>query len=180
MFLRQGDRLRDAYRITQGTRTRLTVPLLFFSEDGYGLKLDLSLGPAKTKQPLQSPLAPLSETALLEAGLPGTITLRDFESYRDLSLDERDALMQREKDIGERLAHARYDAALTALASSDPSEVEKGVTVATSYMRRGAAASDVPLLVALLDAPGGADRLFSYVLNESPSRGRRRRGRCRT
>jgi hypothetical protein len=73
MFVRQGDRLRLAYRVTNGSRNKLSVPLVFFSMHFSGLDLRVSIAPAKDKVPLKSPVATLSRHVLLESALPGDI-----------------------------------------------------------------------------------------------------------
>ncbi|MTI01016.1 hypothetical protein [Roseibium sp. RKSG952] len=172
LFLRNGDNLRLSYRTTTGFRSKLSVPMVFFSEDGNGLDLGLSLAPPKEMVSLASPVPDLSRVALYQSVLPGDIVLPSFEAYAELSRDQRDALRKREAEMRKRLATARYDAALTALGSGDTIEIAKGIKIANSYLRKltggGVNTSDVPLFVALMSAPGDPQRTAYHVLDDAP------------
>lgn len=172
LFLRQGDRLRLAYRVTKGFREELPVPLIFFSADGYGFDLGMSLAPTMQKVPLKSPVAILSEHTLIEAALPGDIILPSFEAAGKLSREQRAALQKQEDDIRQALVHARYQAALAALRSDDSTEIAKGFQITKNYLRgtysKGLAVSDIPLLSAFVSAPSIPFDLDHRILSNSP------------
>jgi len=172
MYLRQGDHLRLAYRVTTGSRYKLSVPLVFFSSNGHGFDLGLSLAPPKEKTLLKSPVAVLSTQALLEAALPGDITLPSFEAVRELSRKQQEALRKHERDIRKTLDRARYAAALTALRSDDAAEVAKGFKITNAYLSRfyttGVSVSEIPLLLASVSTLRIPYFLDDHILPNSP------------
>jgi len=174
MFLRDGDSLHLAYRRTTGERHLYTVPLLFYSSDGYGLDLGLSLGPKRTEVSLESPVAARGHIELLERALPGAAALSNLAAPSGLSQKERKALIQREKEVRQRLIQTRHDAALAALTSGDPERLAEGTAAAQRYFgvksRRGLTDDDLPLLEALLTAPVDPGRdVFPALRHSSPA-----------
>jgi len=172
LFVREGMQMRLAYRRTQGSRNKLSIPMLPYSTSNHGMELGLSLVPTVDPTPLQSPVPAFSHRALLQAALGKGLALPSPEAASLLSVDERRALQKRKDELNETLHQARHDAALVALQSGDPEQMSKGVETAYSYLRElgedKATVADLPLFVALIAAPDPARAGAPRALYRAP------------
>ncbi|KAJ03528.1 hypothetical protein [Sulfitobacter mediterraneus] len=173
LFLRQGGQLDLAFRRTDGHRELLSVPVVFFSANGYGLDPGLSLAPPRTKVKLQSPATEMTRTALLETVLPGQIALPSYEAFGALSPAQAQARLKQVTQIRSALDRARHDAALAALRSGAPEVASQGYEIGNSYLQRlgggKAELSDVPLLVAMVGEPARIRRSVQRAIDGAPA-----------
>jgi len=175
LFLREGDNLQVAYRRTTGSRKKLASPLRFYSPESgpYGFGIDIAAGPAGFNVGLGSPVSEVSYSQLFKAVLPSDFNILDADSFTALSQADKDTAIQRMRDLGDDLDLARREAALAALQSNNAEEIAKGIAIADRilYDFRNVgilSTSDLPLLVALVSAPGGPGRFTFHALHRAP------------
>jgi hypothetical protein len=173
MFLRDGDVLRVAYRRTTGVREKLARPLMFYMpETVVYIGNELALGPARFRVPLESPVSDLTPAELIDAALPIDFTILDRASFRALSEADQDVALQRLRELMVVLDLARREAALAALQSNDADRIADGITIAEKYLRRAVSraidTSDLPLLLAVVSAPGELARWTHAALRNAP------------